>query len=837
MIDGYRERLRARFEDGTSVMTTRHERLQSLFICACDLPPTEQAAWLNQHCADDPKLRGELEELLRKDSAQDGILSDGHMTAGIESLPESMEFEMPEAIGPYRIKRVLGQGGMGVVYLAEQQNPRRDVAVKVIRPSIFNRELLKRFKTETTVLGLLQHPGIAQILEAGTATVRAAAGHNYTLPFFAMELVDGVPITNYAAANGLSTQQKLRLIVDTCQAVHSAHQRGVIHRDLKPGNMLVTKTGQVKLLDFGVARLVTPDQPAETVSTQFGQIVGTPIYMSPEQLEGNPDLVDTRSDVYSIGVVLYELLSQKLPHPVEANGMPEAIRQAKLQSPKNLSHFDPILRGDVETITEKALEGNVTRRYQSALDLAADIDRFLNNLPIEARPASTWYQIQKFAVRHRALVGGMVAVFAALLLGFVTTIWQASRVVIQRNAATAQAARASGTTDLLRRMIDAATPEKALGKEPTIRQMLDASSLELRTDNSIHPLVAADTHQILADAYFKLGNFELAAEHAEKASKLHIELTGANSADTLHDQMTLAMLLSRQDKDAEAISLARDALSRARQHLDPQHETLVALLNACGFTLSYAPNANQEEAVGFFRAAYKINEAKYGRQHNLTLRMATNLATTLLELKQLDEAEPLLREVYDVRMQQLGPEHPESLVAAYNMALLLCRKGQSNAATELARPQIELADRVLGSDHPSTLRLRVLVAHLEWELGHLDAAEKLLRDALTGAVSSLGPVHEDTLRARGSLANVLIANGRREEAEPLALEQHQLCLQKFGSKHQDVFQAITLLFDLAEARGDIEEMDRWARELRGSEWEKPALDAVEAARAKAKKAD
>lgn len=775
-------------------------------------------------------MREELEKLLRKDGSGEGILSDGHMTVGVEYLPEFMEFEMPETIGPYRIKKVLGQGGMGVVYLAEQQNPRRDVAIKVIRPNAINRELLKRFKTETTVLGRLQHPGIAQILEAGMATVCVPLGQRYTLPFFAMELVDGLPITRFAAEHGLSTRQKLLLIVDVCQAVHSAHQRGVIHRDLKPCNMLVTPSGQVKLLDFGVARLVGPDQSADTISTQFGQLVGTPVYMSPEQLEGNPDLIDTRSDVYSIGIILYELLGQTSPHPIEANWTPEAIRRAKLKSPEKLSHADPLLRGDIETIVEKALEGETSRRYQSALDLAADIERFLNNHPIEARPASTWYQVQKFAARHRTLVGGIAAVFAAVLLGFVTTAWQANRAVTERNAATEQATRAKATSALLRRMIDAATPETALGTQPTIRQMLDAASLELRTDDSIHPLVAADTHQILADAYFKLGHYDLAAEHAEQASSLHNRHSGKNGADALYDQMTLAMLLSRQDKDAEAVALAREALSRARQHLDPQNDTFVALLNACGSTLSYSPNPNQEEVVAFHREAYELTEAKYGRQHIRTLRMASNVAVTLLELSQLDEAERLLREVYDVRMRQLGPRHPETLVAAYNLAILLNQKGQSEAAAELARPQIELAEKVLGREHPSTIRWRMLVATLEWNLNNLEPAEILLRDALAGAVSSLGPVHQDTILARGKLANFLIALGRRDEAESLALEQHQLCVQKFGARHHDALQAITLLFDLAEARGDIDKMGHWARELRGTEWEKPAFDAVDAAR-------
>ena len=304
---------------------------------------------------------------------------------------------------------------MGAVYEAEQDNPKRTVALKVIKAGLASGELLQRFRHEAHVLGRLQHPGIAQIHEAGTFETDSGLQ-----PYFAMERIQGDELDIYCQRHELGTRQRLELIARIADAVQHAHQRGVIHRDLKPGNILVDVHGQPKILDFGIARATDSDIQA-TMQTDIGQLVGTLPYMSPEQTAGDSDELDTRSDVYSLGVIAYELLTGRLPFDLKRQMIHEAVRTIRESEPKTLSSIDRSLRGDVETIVSKALEKEKERRYQSASDLAADIRRYDNHEPISARPPSASYTLRKFARRNKALVIGAAAVFFVLVAGVVST--------------------------------------------------------------------------------------------------------------------------------------------------------------------------------------------------------------------------------------------------------------------------------------------------------------------------------------------------------------------------------------------------------------------------------
>ena len=383
-------------------MTPEQEtRIRELFLAACEKAPHERTAFLRRACQDDEAVRREVESLLANDHEADAFLQIpalgvtfavadpalmlANAAPEIENQPvdsnELSPVAHPERIGPYRILGVLGRGGMGVVYEAEQDSPRRPVALKVIRPDAESPETLRRFEREGQVLAKLQHPGIAQIFEAGTADTGQGIQ-----PFFAMELIRGQPLTRYAQAQRLSLRERLGLFAGICDAVHHAHQKGVIHRDLKPGNILVGDDGRPKILDFGVARATDADVRAVTVETAVGQLVGTIAYMSPEQIEGDPHGLDTRSDIYALGVILYELLTGRVPVEVSTKTVPQAARAIVEQEPASLSSVDRALRGDVETIVAKALEKERLRRYQSASDFAADIRRYLSDQPITARP-------------------------------------------------------------------------------------------------------------------------------------------------------------------------------------------------------------------------------------------------------------------------------------------------------------------------------------------------------------------------------------------------------------------------------------------------------------------
>ncbi|NOT30259.1 MAG: serine/threonine protein kinase, partial [Planctomycetes bacterium] len=332
---------------------------------------------------------------------------------------------VPREIGPFRILRQIGEGGMGIVFLAQQERPTRTVALKVIHASLLSPRTLRRFEQEAEVLARLQHPGIAQIYQVGTYATEQGV-----LPYIAMEYVEGERLDHYAAQHALGLRARLELAALLADAVEHAHQKGVIHRDLKPGNVLVTREGLPKILDFGVARLNDDDDSrTTTLRTDVGALMGTLTYMSPEQASGDPAAIDNRSDVYSLGVVLYELVSGKLPYYLERTALPEAVRVIQQEEPSKLSTHDRALRGDVETIVLKALEKDKTRRYASAEALAADIRRHLSNEPILARAPSTWYQLSKFARRNQVLVSGLAAVLLTLLAGVAvsTHLWLRER--------------------------------------------------------------------------------------------------------------------------------------------------------------------------------------------------------------------------------------------------------------------------------------------------------------------------------------------------------------------------------------------------------------------------
>jgi WD40 repeat protein/predicted Ser/Thr protein kinase len=388
--------------------------VESLFDRAAELQPDQRDAFLDAQCNGNAELRAAVEELLHFDAlAQSEPEFLQSPAAGVRAtLPLSTA--APASFGRYRILRICGEGGMGVVYEAEQDNPRRTVALKVIGPGLVSLEHAKRFNHEAQILGRLQHPGIAQVYDAGFVEDGR--------PFFAMEFIRGTPLDEYARTHGLDGAARLDLMARVCDAVQHAHDRGVIHRDLKPGNILVDESGQPKVVDFGVARVTAADLSRTANRTQTGQLLGTLSYMSPEQIAADPSGLDARSDVYALGVILFELLAHRLPYNLAQLPVHEVARVIQQQEPSRLGSVDPNYRGDVEIIVAKALEKEKTRRYASARDFATDIRRYLQGEAIIARPASALYQFRKFARRNKTLVGGVIGVMAALVLGLIGTL-------------------------------------------------------------------------------------------------------------------------------------------------------------------------------------------------------------------------------------------------------------------------------------------------------------------------------------------------------------------------------------------------------------------------------
>lgn len=415
------------------------ERARAIFVEICDLPDVQRSDALDRACAHDASLRREVESLIAMDSVRDDLLSDEAVSQGIAFGVDDLcdDRTIPEQIGGYRILRKLGDGGMGTVYEAQQQDPHRVVAIKTLQRWHASRSMIRRFRQESQLLGRLQHRGIAHIYEA---SVHDAGDGSPPLPYFAMELVRGLPLHRHLQEHTLSSRDRLALFLEIADAVAYAHQRGIVHRDLKPGNILVTEEGQPKVIDFGIATSVdreeigarTGDSGQEhawtTLRTTPGQLVGTVPYMSPEQFGGDPTAIDVRTDVYSLAVVLYEMLAGRLPHDVRSLSLADAARTIRDESHPRLGSLSRDCRGDLETIVNKALEKDPDRRYPSVLEFAADVRRFLEHQPISARPPSTFDQLAKFTRRNKPLVGGIVGVFLVLIAGVISTAsfwWEA----------------------------------------------------------------------------------------------------------------------------------------------------------------------------------------------------------------------------------------------------------------------------------------------------------------------------------------------------------------------------------------------------------------------------
>ncbi len=454
------------------------DAVEALFQQAAEMEPKKRGAFLNEQCAGDPDLRAAVEELLVFDTKAQSVpdfLNSPAVVRAMLRLPA--EPGLPLHIGRYRILRRHGEGGMGTVYEAEQDNPRRTVALKVIRPSLVSPELVKRFSHEAQILARLQHTGIAQVYEAGMGEDGQ--------PFFAMEFIRGMPLDEYARNRGQSAAARLELLAKVCDAVQHAHEKGVIHRDLKPGNILVDETGQPKVLDFGVAHVTAADLLTSASRTQAGQLLGTLSYMSPEQIAADPAGLDGRSDVYTLGVILFELLAHRLPYQLEQLPAHEVVRVIREQEPSRLGSIDTIYRGDVEIIVSKTLEKDKTRRYATAGDLASDIRRYLRGEAILARPASVLYQLRKFARRHRALVVGTSGIFAALLVGTAVSILFALRAaanaqVADENARLANERERVATYQTYRARIAAAVAALSHHDVADAARQLDAAPEALR---------------------------------------------------------------------------------------------------------------------------------------------------------------------------------------------------------------------------------------------------------------------------------------------------------------------------------------------------------------------
>jgi len=748
----------------------------------------------------------------------DSVSSDSTFSGGAATVPAISQ------IGPYRPLKVIGEGGMGEVWLAEQKTPiHRTVALKLIKAGMDTKAVVARFESERQALALMDHPNIAQVFDAGSTPEGR--------PYFVMEYVPGLPITEYCDKHCLSMKERLEIFMQVCEGVQHAHQKAIIHRDLKPSNVLVVERDDKpvpKIIDFGLAKAMARRLTEKTMFTELGVLVGTPEYMSPEQADLDERNVDTRTDVYSLGVILYELLVGALPFDskaLRAAGLDAILRVIREQEPVKPStkvrqmgessaasaekrkeeprSFARRLQGELDWITLKALEKDRARRYGTASELSADLARYLHDEPVLAGPATAAYRVRKYASRHRFGLAAAVGVLL-LLAGFtVVQAVQLRRVRLERDRADRERDRANRVTEFMTRMFKVSDPNEARGNSITAREILDKASAEIDTGLSKDPELQAQMMFAMAAVYDNLALYPRAQSLDERALALCRQAFGPDDEHTLktmqnlgrvldneghyseaekllravldtqrrlqlpeekmlQPRANLAFVLYREGQFAEAEKEDRQILETQRRLLGPSHADTLRSMSNLGAVL--IDQGKYEEAEKLHREALAIQRSSLGTDHIDTISTMSTLAIVLYQEHKYSEAEQVDREVLDAEKRVYGPEHPYTLLAANSLASIFSAENRLAEADKLYRETLAAQRRVLGAEHRYTLMTLTNFSLLLTQEHKYSEAEKLSRETLAIQRRVLGPKHPDTAAATYNLACVILQTGRKDEA-------------------------------------------------------------------------
>ena len=737
----------------------------------------------------------------------------GEMLGGVLAADEPRaEASRPE-IANYQIIRELGRGGMGVVYEAQQLHPKRRVALKVMRGAWAADEYrVKLFQREVHTLARLKHANIASIYDAG----RTAGGDDY----FAMELVQGATLSQFLGAGGQAGPrtssaivERLHLFLQLCDAINYAHQRGVIHRDLKPSNILVTEgqdgsgTGstsahgpQIKVLDFGLARITDADVAMTTITPETGRIKGTLGYMSPEQASGNVGEVDLRSDVYSLGVVLYEALTGRLPHDLRRCSMGEAIRNICEVSPPKPSTINRAASGDLETIVLTAVEKEPGRRYQSAAALAEDVRRYLGREPILARPPSVMYQFRKLVARHKLGFAAAAAVAMSIVVGFVVSTVLYVQAQRSREAEHEQRAIAETVSGFVTDMLSSVDPRKTQGKDiGLLRDVLDAASRRVGEEFAEQPRAQASLDQTIGLAYQSLGLYAQSDPHLTRALELYRASYGPEHKLTLASANNLANLRLDQGQLEEARRLHETALESRRRVLGDDHPDTMMSMNNLGDLLGALERIDESEAI--LSEGLERRRRVLGAEHPDTLVTMNNLSNVYHKQGRYADAEPLTRETLELQRKVLGEDHPDTLISLNDLALCLSRQSKHEEAEALYRRAVDGFRRVLGDAHMDTLIARHNHAGALRALGRLDEACQAFENLVTVSVEALSPTHFYVGAFRCAYAVSLIQLKRYSEAEDQLLTAYKGLTESVGADHPYAKMTVSRLIELYDAWG------------------------------------
>ncbi len=764
----------------------RWEEIDLLFQSAIERPAGERESFLAEAAVGDAELLREVKALL--DSCDTAEMELGESAARFaEPLLATFRDDVsPTTFGPYRLLEEIGRGGMGTVYRAERADAEfeKQVAIKVVKRGMDTDEVLRRFRNERQILASLEHPNVARLYDGGVSPDGR--------PYLVMEYIEGRPITAYCDERRLGIDERLALFRTVCRAVQFAHQNLVVHRDIKPSNILVNQSGEVKLLDFGIAKLLdqspTPDTRTETR-------ILTPDYASPEQILGRP--VTTASDVYALGVVLYELLTGRRPYsPASVGDRTVLEREIPRPSAAVEGEKSRRLRGDLDTVALKALEPERERRYQSALELLGDIDRYLEGQPVLARPATLGYRTRKFIGRHRAgvAVGSALAVLA-LAFG----LYHSSRITRERDLAERQRDKARQVVGFLTEMLAAADPLQAQGDTLTVFDVLARSEARLDTALVAQPEVREELWRVMGATYRELGENARARRVLDSAYALGRALRGDRDSAVIETASDLAAVLQNVGERDSAEQLVRQVLKAQQAFYGEEHLKVASSLNHLG-QLRWAAG-DFEGAAGHIRQSLAMNR-RLGAEPEILAFNLNDLGAVLRSLNRNAEAEPVLREALELRETALGPNHPSVATTMLNLAAVLRDAGRYAVAESLFRESLTLRRRAFGSDHPelgSSFIGLGLTLHAQ---GDYAGAEAAFREALDLYTRTLGPEHPEVGMSLYSLGVVAEARGDSVEAERLYRQALAVLEPAAGPDHPNTAQVRGALGSLLTNRGD-----------------------------------
>ena len=795
-------------------------RLDALFDLALDLPIDRRSTLLDR--VGEPALRERVEQLLAADAAAGDFLNDG-AEAWLRTGPmvpahgtDEGALDVGARVGPYRVTEELGRGGMGIVYRAERADGEfvQFVAVKLVQRGAHGDDTTARFRRERQILARLDHPSIARLLDGGL--------HTDGRPYFAMELVEGEPITKYCDRQRLSIDERVRLFCRVCDAVQYAHGRLIVHRDLKPANIFVTTTGDLKLLDFGIAKLLTDDDSAQaTELTRPGLRPLTPAYAAPEQLRAEP--VSTATDVYTLGVILFELLTGRRPpassgfegasldaepprpsdvvvnsHRDNARSIDE-IAHARCVSPRALAAR---LAGDLDAMVLKALRREPQHRYIGAGAIAEDLNRFLEKRPVAARPDGRRYRAGKFVRRHRVGIAVAVSLVLSLLGGLAATAWQA-------RAKTLEAQKAEAVKAFLISIFQGADPAQAADREITLRQVLDEGAGRAQRDLASQPAVQGELLTVLAGIYGELGIADRATPLTDQALAIHERLYGADSplvATNLRQKANLA--LARGDADS-GDRFAREALEKHRRAYGNLHQEVADDLE----TLADAARQRGRlaDSLAGVEESLRIRKAIYGSEHTQVAASLNDLAVLRTTQGRYEESAALYNEAIDLRRRLLGREHPLVALTVHNFAVLQLYRGELQEAAGLSQEALERFQRFYGEDHQLTVSARSNLANIDRVLGRFDAAEAGTRTVLDSWVRRQGPDNPNAVGALTNLGQIYRDRGDPAGAEEILRDADQRWHRRMGAAHPT---GAVIRRNLAGALADLGHYDEAGRLLR-----------------------